>query len=134
MPCSVGRKASGSDLYKYCTNRRSWRIKKALTSYLIRAFTFTASLFEETLVVVHLQLAFHLVHGVEGHADHDEDRSAAERLDERIAGEVEDDRRHHRDGGDEDAAGQRDAMQHVLDIGHRRRARTCAGWRPSPPD
>ena len=51
----------------------------------------------------------------------------AERLDERIAGEVEDDRRHHRDGGDEDAAGQRDAMQHVLDIGHRRRARTHTG-------
>ena len=50
-------------------------------------------LLEEAVVVVHLQLAFDLAHGVERNADHDEDRGAAERLNELVAAEVEDDRR-----------------------------------------
>ena len=37
------------------------------------------------------------------------------------------DGRHHRDGGDEDAAGKRHAVQHVLDVRNGGRARTHAG-------
>ena len=80
---------------------------------------------------MHLQLALHLRHGVEGHADHDEDRGASERLHELVAREVEDHRGHHRDDSDEDASGQRHAMQHVLDVLNRRRARPHAGDEPS---
>ena len=48
-------------------------------------------LLEEAVVVVHLQLAFDLAHGVERNADHNENRSAAKRLNKLVAGEVEQD-------------------------------------------
>ena len=56
-------------------------------------------LFEETVVVVHLELALDLVDGIEHNADHDEHRSAAEGLDERVVGE-----REHNRGNDGDEA------------------------------
>ena len=78
----------------------------------------TEPLLEETVVVVHLQLALHLAHGVQRHADHNEDGRTAESLDELVVGEVEDDGGHHGDQSDEDAAGQRHAVQDVLDVLH----------------
>lgn len=83
-----------------------------------------AALFEEALVVVHLQLAFHLGHGIEGNADHDEDGRAAERLDKLVVREVEQDGGHDRDERNEQPAGQRDATQYVADVGDRSRTRT----------
>ena len=61
-------------------------------------------LLEETVVVVHLKLAFNLAHGVECNTDHDENRGTTKRLNELVAAEVEDDRRDDRDAGDEDTA------------------------------
>ena len=49
-------------------------------------------LLEETVVVVHLQLTFNLAHGIERNTDHDENRGTAERLNELVTAEVEDDR------------------------------------------
>ena len=84
----------------------------------------TSKLLEEAVVIVHLQLAFNLAHGVKRNANHDKDGRAAKRLNKLIAGEVEDDGRHHGNNRDEDTTRQRDAMQHVLDVRDRSRART----------
>lgn len=75
---------------------------------------------------MHLQLAFYLGHGVEGDADHDEDRRAAERLDKLVVREIEQNGGNDRDKRDEQPAGQRDAAQHVANVGNRRRTRTDA--------
>ena len=61
-------------------------------------------LLEEAVVVVHLQLAFDLAHGVERNTDHDENRGTTKRLNELVTAEVENDRRNDRDAGDEDTA------------------------------
>lgn len=46
---------------------------------LVIQFDANEILLEEAFVVVHLELAFDLAHGVKGNADHDEDGGAAKR-------------------------------------------------------
>src|SRR5437870_12738902 len=70
----------------------------------------TTPLPEESLVVAHHQLAVDLLHGLEGHADRDQDRGAAEG-ELRHLPEGEGDRRQQGDDGEEERAGQRDAVE-----------------------
>ncbi len=51
----------------------------------------TKRLLEEALVVVHLQLALNLAHGIQGHANHDEDGCATQGLDELVVRKAEQD-------------------------------------------
>src|SRR3954453_15317178 len=76
---------------------------------------------EEALVVAQHQLALDLLRGVETHADEDEHGGTTER--ERLTGagaaawqERDRDDRQHRDGGQVEGAGQRDARQDVLEV------------------
>src|SRR2546426_506789 len=62
---------------------------------------------EETLVVAHQQVRLHLAHGVERDADHDQEAGAAEV--ERHVEPSDQEVGQHRDEGQEERAGQRDA-------------------------
>src|SRR5919107_1457739 len=71
---------------------------------------------EEPLVIALLQLALDLLHGVEGDADHDQQRGAAEgevlvRADERQR-----DERDQRDQAEVGRPGERDPGQHVVEV------------------
>ena len=83
-------------------------------------------LLEEAVVVVHLKLRFDLAHSIERNTDHDKDRCTTERLDERIVGEEEEDRRHDCNDGDEDRTRQCNAAKYVLDVLHSIRTRADA--------
>src|SRR4029079_1561338 len=86
-----------------------------------------SSLAEEPFVVPLLELALDLLHGVEGHADHDEDRRASER--EALV-RVDDHECDQRDEGDQtevERARQRDAGQDVGQVVLGRLARPDPG-------
>ena len=55
-------------------------------------------LFEEALVVVHLELALKRSDGVHRNTHHNQNRSATKRLDELVVGEGKDDGGNHRKG------------------------------------
>ena len=57
----------------------------------------SSSLFKESIVIIHLDLAFELIDRVEHDADHDEDGRATKCLDQMVTREGEDDRRHDGD-------------------------------------
>ena len=99
---------------------------------------------QEAFVGAHHHLRLHLAHRVERDADDDQHRGAAERARGRLreAEVVDEDRRQHGDGREEERAGQRQPGQHAVEVLRRRRARagcpgcsrrTCAGCRPGRP-
>ena len=79
----------------------------------------------EALVVPGDEVRLDLLHGVEGHADDDEQRGAAE-----VEGDVElvgEDGRQHADGRQVDRAAEGDAGEHVVDVARRS---SCRGGCP----
>src|ERR1700710_1086471 len=77
-----------------------------------RAVGLRTTLFEEALVVAHHQLRLELLHRVQGDADDDEDRRAAE--EEVGARLVDEDRRHGGDRGQIQRAGERQAREDAI--------------------
>ena len=66
-------------------------------------------------------MRFDLLQGIQGHTDHDQQRSAAEKAGEIVAdiGELGDERGKNRDDRQKDRAGQRDPGQDMVDILHK---------------
>ena len=77
---------------------------------------YDSNLFEEPSIIVSLQLAFDLSHGVKRNTDHDQDRSTTERLNKLIAREVEQNGRNNSDQSDEDATWKGNTTEHVVDV------------------
>src|SRR5919202_931107 len=86
-----------------CDIRCPWVPLPAPGGPRMTMFRPTAALFEEALVVAHHHLRLHLPHGVEGDADHDEDRCSAERPVRRLreAAVADEQRREGRDEREE---------------------------------
>src|SRR3954452_13742120 len=83
---------------------------------------------EETFVVALHQLALDLLHSVERHPDHDQDRGAAEREVLVVpAGEVEEEVREDGHDAEVDRAGQRDSGEDELEVLRRRASGSDAG-------
>src|SRR3954453_19599268 len=86
-------------------------------------------LFQEALVVAHHELRLELLHRVERHADHDQDRRSAE--EEVRAGLADQERRQRGHQGKEDRAGKRQPRQDAVQIFGRRPAWPHPGYEPA---
>src|ERR1700712_1616198 len=81
-------------------------------------------LLEEAFVVAHHQLGLELLHGVEGHADDDQQRGSAELERLRRTGEGDHDRRQRGDRGEVECAREREAREDPVEELGRRPARS----------
>src|SRR2546430_12578245 len=105
------------------------RMNTACLHVALAAAELDAPFLHETVVMAQQQMLLHLLHGIEGHTHHDEERRAAE-----AERHVEDGRHHdrqHRHQRQQQRARERDPREHIVDVVGRGGARLHAGDEPA---